>query len=62
MPLIRYCTRCQRPNLDLTHCRSVDQWLCEPCIVALAEAFFEGRTTATISLVPTMEDLNATSR
>jgi hypothetical protein len=33
------CERCRR-NTELTHCRSVDEYLCEDCIVSLAEKYF----------------------
>jgi len=45
------CAACHRATHDLTHCRSTDEYLCEPCIMALAEQHYD-QITRTPSLVP----------
>jgi len=50
------CEDCHR-DTELTHCRSVDAYLCEECITVRAELYFAGRLATT---VPEIDDTTTT--
>jgi hypothetical protein len=54
------CHRCRRASPDLTHCRSVDEYLCEDCIHEMANEHYDAALGEEASLAPKDSDNDLT--